>query len=117
MSVDPKREQKGGTIYEDGRVVGYTKEGALAATQGGPVDSSIQPDFLVNELESARGSAPAPAPEPETEPAPEPAPEPEAEPETEPAGDPGQPGISREDAAPLIGEETGKATARRKASG
>jgi hypothetical protein len=37
------REQLGGTILEEGRVVGYTEEGALSAVPGGPVDPTILP--------------------------------------------------------------------------
>lgn len=97
MAEAPKREQKGGVIYEDGRPVGYTKDGALAAVEGGPLDSTVQPDFLVNDLEQ---SAPAPTQK-------------EAS-----SGDPGEPGITREDAAPLTNSETGSTSTstRRKSS-
>jgi hypothetical protein len=36
--------QEGGTIFdESGRVTGYTHEGAVSATPGGPIDPTIRP--------------------------------------------------------------------------
>lgn len=101
MSQTPKREQRGGVIYEDGRPVGYTKEGAEPAIPGGPVDSTVQPDFLVNDLEALKAGQ---QPVEQINPA-------EGAADTE-----GEPGVSREDAAPLTGEEASKTTTRRRSS-
>jgi hypothetical protein len=40
---EPTRTQLGGTILEDGRPVGYTRDGALSATKGGVKDPTILP--------------------------------------------------------------------------
>jgi hypothetical protein len=52
-----EREQKGGTILEEGRPVAYTREGALSAVPGGPPDPTILPEgeFLENEPPASEG--------------------------------------------------------------
>jgi len=39
-----EREQLGGTILLGGRVAGYTREGALSATEHGPLDPTVLPE-------------------------------------------------------------------------
>jgi len=44
-----ERTQVGGTVLVDGQPVGYTREGALSATKGGPVDPTVMPPELAPE--------------------------------------------------------------------
>lgn len=119
-----EREQKGGVIFENGRPVGYTREGAEAAVQGGPVDSSIIPNFLEDQTpggqEPERGETVRPRTPGLTEEQQKAAREAKEAGENKGTrgtpGDPGAPGVTREDAAPLIGEETDRPTPRRRSS-
>jgi hypothetical protein len=54
--ITVEREQKGGTILEEGRAVAYTREGALSAVPGGPADPTILPEGEFLETgEASRG--------------------------------------------------------------
>jgi hypothetical protein len=66
VPADPPIEKRGGTLYQGGRIIGYTLEGALSATTGGPRDPTILPHPTVDET-------PQPAPTPAEAPAEAPA--------------------------------------------
>lgn len=44
-----ERTQVGGTVLVDGQPVAYTREGALSATKGGPIDPTVMPPELAPE--------------------------------------------------------------------
>jgi hypothetical protein len=63
---EEKIETVGGQVYRGGRLIGYTEEGAVSATEGGVVDPTVVPGgHTVTDPNPFEGKEQAPQPKPE----------------------------------------------------